>query len=180
MVDKYCWAYILHRDRLAVKSGNQENLLEGTSVACQIIGFGDQNSDTGAGCRTRFRFNFTPLSSPVENYLKLSMIFGLRSWKAWTWTKNTKQFKKTKSFSSSFCWQTDQLKPKLNHLYVLGVFSKSCPSISNKRVTATGCIWSVVLNTRLRVSREIAMSRQMLSHWTLVLRTSEMFGLFHL
>ena len=31
-------------DRLTAKSWNRENLLEGTSVACQIIGFGDQNS----------------------------------------------------------------------------------------------------------------------------------------
>ena len=31
-------------DRLTAKSLNQENLLEGTSVACQIIGFEHHNS----------------------------------------------------------------------------------------------------------------------------------------
>ena len=180
MVDKYCWAYILHRDRLAVKSGNQENLLEGTSVACQIIGFGDQNSDTRQRiwCRVQDALPLQLYSSVISSRKAWFLGSGLGEPEHEQRIPNNS--KKTKSFSSSFCRQTDQLKPKLNHLYVLGVFSKSCPSISNKRVTATGCIWSVVLNTRLRVSREIAMSRQMLSHWTLVLRTSEMFGLFHL
>ena len=36
---------LLHvEDRLTAKSWNQENLLEGTSVARQIIGFGHHNS----------------------------------------------------------------------------------------------------------------------------------------
>ena len=137
MVDKYCWAYILHRDRLAVKSGNQENLLEGTSVACQIIGFGDQNSDTRQRiwCRVQDALPLQLYSSVISSRKAWFLGSGLGEPEHEQRIPNNS--KKTKSFSSSFCRQTDQLKPKLNHLYVLGVFSKSCPSISNKRVTAT-------------------------------------------
>ena len=36
--------FVQVEDRLTAKSWNRENLLEGTSVACQIIGFGHHNS----------------------------------------------------------------------------------------------------------------------------------------
>ena len=104
MVDKYCWAYILHRDRLAVKSGNQENLLEGTSVACQIIGFGDQNSDTRQRiwCRVQDKL-------PLQLYS--SVISSRKSFKA----KHDFWAQVLESLNMNKEYQTIQKRPKAFH-----------------------------------------------------------------